>query len=196
MIQFNLSEWLQNKSRKVVTRDGRPARILDYNLKGDKRICIAVDDKTQESVTTVDEDGHSLRDEYCWHKSNFDSFFADEKDDLTEFEKAIYQYICIIVTACEGEVPGDKELKPIVKQIAKELRDLSIKGIEKEDWRTPLRAYKNGYDQAMQDIEEFFQEHFYIHPHDCHVVQYVSDTPLEDIDGFVEQFKNHMQDEM
>lgn len=48
----------------------------------------------------------------------------------------------------------------------------------------------------MQDIEEFFQERFYIHTHDCHVVQYVSDTPLEDIDGFVEQFKNYMQNEM
>jgi len=60
--------------------------------------------------------------------------------------------------------------------------------------------YVKGYDQAMQDFmekaEEFFYEQFNIHPHDCHVVQYVSDTPLEDIDDFVEQFKNYMQDEM
>lgn len=59
--------------------------------------------------------------------------------------------------------------------------------------------YIKGYDQAMQDFlekaEEFFYEQFYIHPHDCYVVQYVSDTPLEDIDGFVEQFKNYMEDE-
>ena len=50
-------------------------------------------------------------------------------------------------------------------------------------------SYSEGYDQAMQDIlekaEELFYEQFNIHPHDCHVVQYVSDTPLEDIDGFV-----------
>ena len=60
-------------------------------------------------------------------------------------------------------------------------------------------GYIKGYDQAMQDFlekaEEFFNEQFYIHPHDCHVAQYVSDTPLEDIDDFVEQFKNYMQNE-
>lgn len=61
------------------------------------------------------------------------------------------------------------------------------------------KHYNNGYNQALQDFmekaEEFFYEQFNIHPHDCHVVQYVSDTPLEDIDDFIEQFKNYMQDE-
>ena len=60
-------------------------------------------------------------------------------------------------------------------------------------------GYIKGYDQAMQDFlekaEEFFYEQFDIHPHDCHVVQYVSDTPLENMDDFIEQFKNYMQDE-
>lgn len=196
MKQFNLSEYLKNPNRKLVTRDGRPARILDYNLKGYKTICVAVDDKTQESVITVDEVGHSLRDEYRWHESKFDLFFADDeeqpqsieipfgskdsefirdeyfipdgceariegnkviiekvqKDELTKFEKAIYQYICIFVNACEGEIPDDKELKPIVKGIAKDLRDLAINEFEKEDWRTPLRTYKNGYEQCKQDV--------------------------------------------
>lgn len=60
-------------------------------------------------------------------------------------------------------------------------------------------AYACGCKKTMQDFmekaEEFFYEQFNIHSHDCHVVQYVSDTPLEDIDGFVEQFKNYMQNE-
>ena len=59
--------------------------------------------------------------------------------------------------------------------------------------------YADGYDQAFKDFmenaEELFYEQFNIHPHDCYVVQYVSDTPLEDIDGFIEQFKNYMQNE-
>lgn len=62
-----------------------------------------------------------------------------------------------------------------------------------------MLGIEEGYDQAMQDFfekaEEFFYEQFNIHPHDCHVVQYVSDTPLENIDDFVEQFKNYMQNE-
>ena len=57
-------------------------------------------------------------------------------------------------------------------------------------------GYIKGYDQAMQDIEWFFYDKFNIHPHDCHVIQYVSDTPLETIDDFVEQFKNYIENEM
>lgn len=69
------------------------------------------------------------------------------------------------------------------------------------DWNEEYReVYIQGYDQAMKDFmekaEDFFYDRFNIHPHDCHVVQYVSDTPLETIDDFVEQFKNYMQDEM
>lgn len=58
-------------------------------------------------------------------------------------------------------------------------------------------THKEIYDQAMQDImekaEEFFQEYFYIHPHDCCVVQYVSDKPLDSIDDFVKQFRKSIQ---
>lgn len=91
MEQFSLEKYLENPSRKVVTRDRRPVRILDYNLKGDKRICIAVDDKTQESITTVDENGHCLIDETGYHASSFDLFFASE-DELTEFKKIMIEF--------------------------------------------------------------------------------------------------------
>ena len=55
---------------------------------------------------------------------------------------------------------------------------------------------KKDLQDFMEKAEEFFYEQFNIHPHDFHVVQYVSDTPLEDIDCFVEQFKNYMKNEM
>jgi len=58
-------------------------------------------------------------------------------------------------------------------------------------------GYIKGYDQATKDFikkaEEFFYEQFYVHPHDCHVVQYESDKPLEDIDDFVEDFKKAIE---
>jgi hypothetical protein len=55
--------------------------------------------------------------------------------------------------------------------------------------------YLKGYDQAMKDIKEFIYDKFNIHPHDCHVVQYESDKPLEDLDDFVEQFETYLKDE-
>lgn len=44
-------------------------------------------------------------------------------------------------------------------------------------------------DQAMQDVKKFLYERFCIHPHDCHVVQYVSDEPLDSIDDLVEELE-------
>lgn len=55
------------------------------------------------------------------------------------------------------------------------------------------KIWEDAYRQALKDVtenaEEFFQEYFYIHPHDSCVVQYVSDKPLDSIDDFVKQFK-------
>ena len=55
--------------------------------------------------------------------------------------------------------------------------------------------FRSGYDQCLQDIEEFFHDRFNIHPHDSHVVQYESDTPLESIDDLVEQFKQYTEEQ-
>lgn len=145
MEQFSLKKWLQDKSRKVITRNGMEAEIIH-----DSFPLVAI---INGVAYNFDHDG-KFQSNKTNHK--YDLFFADE--ELTELEKAIYQYICTIVTACDGEVYGDKELKPIVKEIAKELRDLAIKEIEKEDWRTPLRAYKNGYDKATKDVLEWIEK--------------------------------------
>jgi hypothetical protein len=123
MEQFSLEKYLENSSRKVVTRRGNPVRIICTDRKG----------KSGNIVGLVGEDESFI---YVWNNNgkhivsedlDNDLFFADEEDELTEFEKAIYQYICIIVTACDGEVYGDKELKPIGKEIAKELLKIAEK---------------------------------------------------------------------
>lgn len=56
-------------------------------------------------------------------------------------------------------------------------------------------GYIKGYDQAMNDIQEFIYDKFNIHPHDCHVVQYDSDTPLESMDDFVKQIESYIENE-
>jgi hypothetical protein len=47
----------------------------------------------------------------------------------------------------------------------------------------------------MKDIQEFIYDKFNIHPHDCHVIQYVLDTPLENMDDFIKQIENYIQNE-
>ena len=141
MQQFDLSVWLQNKSRKVVTRDGRSVRILDYNLKGDKRICIAADDKTQESITTVDENGHCLIDKTSWHESNFDLFFADD-EELYDFESKLFS---VISEVWQNYLLGrEVDFAETVKEYSGELLDLARNELQITD-------YLNGYAQGKQD---------------------------------------------
>ena len=79
MKQFDLKEYLANPSRKVVTRDGSPVRILCTDRKGDYSIIALVEncDSTEESLYTYTKDG------YCGYASSDKDnlFFAPEKHE-------------------------------------------------------------------------------------------------------------------
>ena len=67
----------------------------------------------------------------------------------------------------------------------------------KVDFNKEFRTvYTKCYDQAMQDFKELIYDKFNIHPHDCHVVQYDSDTPLESMDDFVKQIETYIENEL
>lgn len=79
MEQFSLEKYLANPSRKVVTRVGRPVRILCTDRKGDYSIIALVEncDSTEESLYIYTKDG------YCGYalsdKDNL--FFAPKKHE-------------------------------------------------------------------------------------------------------------------
>ena len=73
MKQFSLEEYLKNLNRKVVTRDGRAAKILCTNYIGTQPIIAAVEDS--EYSTAFCKDGRFIIGE----ESPRDLFFAPEK---------------------------------------------------------------------------------------------------------------------
>lgn len=77
MKQFSLSEYLKNPSRKVVTRDGRPARVICTDAKGDYPVVglILTNDENLECVETYNKDGKYLERQ----TDERDLFFATEK---------------------------------------------------------------------------------------------------------------------
>lgn len=79
MKQFNLEEYLANPSRKVVTRDGNPARIICTDAKSEKYQVVALVTKKDEieSLATFDTSGK------YWSGCNnhLDLFFAPEKKE-------------------------------------------------------------------------------------------------------------------
>lgn len=82
MRPFNLDEYLKDPSKKVVTRDGKDARIICTDRLGDFPIIallICKDDKGNpyEQINTYTTDG---RYNIC-HEEKIDLFFAPEKKE-------------------------------------------------------------------------------------------------------------------
>lgn len=80
MEKFNLEKYLANPSRKVVTRDGRNARIVSTDMRCANYPIVALvqisDKYSTEKVNTYTEDGEFEVDKSTRH----DLFFAPEKD--------------------------------------------------------------------------------------------------------------------
>lgn len=79
MKQFNLEEYLANPSRKIVTREGNPARIICTDVKSEKYqvVALVTEKDGQESPTTLDTSG-----KYCnGYDSPLDLFFATKKHE-------------------------------------------------------------------------------------------------------------------
>ena len=78
MKQFSLEEYLNNPSRKVVTRDGRKVRIICTDAKREFPIIALIEDDTIEHVRTFRKNGYfSVHD----IDNSYDLFFAPEKHE-------------------------------------------------------------------------------------------------------------------
>lgn len=146
-ISFNLEKWLKDKSRKVVTRDGRSVRIICIDRKG----------KSGNIVGLVGEDESLI---YVWNNNGIhivscmeenDLFFADEEEktiDDTEINSLAYLtelgYTCIPPKKEEELTEFEKAIRNIlvryisnvddfpatIKNEAKSLLDLARKELE------------------------------------------------------------------
>ena len=80
MEQFSLEKYLANPSRKVVTRDGRNARVISTDMNSKNYPIVALvklSDNTTEDVWTYTKDGEYEVDKSSRH----DLFFALEKHE-------------------------------------------------------------------------------------------------------------------
>ena len=82
MEQFSLDKWLKDKSRKVVTRDGRE---VDIYYSPTSRVPL-IGRTSDNEVHQYTEDGFQYD---RINEAKNDLFFADEEEELTEFEKEL-----------------------------------------------------------------------------------------------------------
>ena len=106
MKPFNLEEYLANPSRKVVTRDGIPAKILYTDARGEYPIIALIEhyQETLDVTFSFTKDGKWCTD---GTNSNKDLFFASEKHEgwTNVYEEGTNRYLdgCICSTEEEAK---------------------------------------------------------------------------------------------
>lgn len=153
MEQFSLDKWLQDKSRKIITRNKRNVRI----------ICTDSPDKEYPIVGFVEGDLEpqtwNLYGEYNNDLSNgsYDLFFADEEEELTEFEKRIYNLINFSDTDNCPSVEEVKEEAEILLDLAREELEANYYTKVIDDrmvFKSELheQSLQTAYDMGKQDV--------------------------------------------
>ena len=95
MKPFNLEEYLANPSRKVVTRDGRKARIICTDKKSEDGFSIValIDNGKDELLETY------TKEEYTYGTS-YDLFFATDKPKVERFDPKTFQPFDKVLARC------------------------------------------------------------------------------------------------
>lgn len=77
MKQFNLEKFLKNPNQKIVTRVGKPVRIICANADTDRRVIALVRLEEGERAYEYYDDGTRLK----YTESEHDLFFAPKKEE-------------------------------------------------------------------------------------------------------------------
>ena len=77
MKPFSLEEYLKNPNRKVVTRNGRSARIICTDAKGNYPIVALIEEGGYDNALSYTKDGKL----YAGESNVYDLFFAPEKHE-------------------------------------------------------------------------------------------------------------------
>lgn len=157
MEQFNLEKWLKDKSLKVVTRRGNSVRIICTDRKhGEDELPIVFLEENNggEFLLTCRKDGRS--DNY---DTQYDLFFADEEEELTEFEKML-RYVLECYSghefASESEIETLKlNAKSLLDLARKELKPEFDKEIDKMLAETDKIVYQKGRQDALKDFPKW-----------------------------------------
>lgn len=106
MQQFDLDTWLKNKSRKIVTRDGRPVRIVCWDVKSISPIIGIIQDRLGGEFAR----NYALNGRYSpQNETEYDLFFVDEEDELTEFNDECYDFTFELIQNNKKQLGLDDE---------------------------------------------------------------------------------------
>lgn len=152
MQQFNLDKWLKDKSRKVVTREGKDVEIIHTNSPVPHHPIVGFIGK---SIYTWTIDGKLIYGKK--EQDQNDIFLADDEEELTEFEQKLVE-----VLKSEGAPIGYLENftgkdKEVIHCYSKQLLDMAIKEpmLEISDFEIYDKGFKEGKKYAVKDVPKW-----------------------------------------
>ena len=160
MEQFSLEKYLETPSRKVVTRDGRPVRIVCWNLKCNTPIIAAIQwNQEREDCYCYNAKGWCANNE-----GELDLFFADE-EELTEFEKEVKD----LMNSCCNEIKEADITNELAKEAASNLLDLARKQLQPEFDKemdkmlaeTDKVVYQKGQQDALKELPKWKRSNYF-----------------------------------
>jgi hypothetical protein len=153
MEHFSLDKWLKDKSRKVVTRDGRTVRIICWDAKSSQPIVALVSTRSINQ-RQFDELPISYFNDGTYYggatEDFLDLFFADDEEKLTEFEKKLKEVLYEHATT-------NTSSEEKARQYAPELLDLARKELEKsiEDGAIEFaKSYMEDVNPSFEKVQE------------------------------------------
>ena len=152
MEQFSLEKWLQYKSRKIRTRDGKDVEIIYTNSPVPHHPIVGFIDK---SIYTWTIDGKLIYGKEEQDKN--DLFFTDEEEELTEFEEEILNLLNCATP--EGHsaptIEKTKEYSQKLLDLArKELQPEFDKEMDKMLAETDKVVYQKGREDALKSLDK------------------------------------------
>ena len=102
MKPFSLDEYLKNQKRKVVTRNGRSARIICTDAKGNYPIVALIEEGGYDNALSYTKDGKL----YVGETNDYDLFFAPEKH-----EGWVNVYRCLADMMCGSVFATEEDAK-------------------------------------------------------------------------------------
>lgn len=155
MEQFSLDKWLQDKSRKVVTRDGKEVALFG-SASGNERYPVKGMVEKNPIIRTWTETGKS----YCnGHPQSDDLFFADEEDELTKFEKRFIELIRLWMSGDtnpeENLIQSRFDAKELLDLARKELQPEFDEEMERMLAETDKVVYQKGQQDALKDLPKW-----------------------------------------
>lgn len=130
MEQFSLEKYLENPQRKVVTRLKKSVQIISIDGKEDIPIVALVEGIAhQYKPNGYHADVVLAYSNQCRDMGDYDLFFANDAEELTEFEKGLNYFLLDWIQRKDDY----RTVEEATKESSKKLLDLARKEIRKEE---------------------------------------------------------------